>query len=65
METTEKQFARDIFNLFDQLVCFNEVEADDLEMVQTFKDAGIITNNEGFVIRKNDGTSFQITIAKQ
>lgn len=30
----------------------------------TFKDVGIMTRNEGLVVRMKDGTEFQITVVK-
>jgi hypothetical protein len=35
-----------------------------VEMVQTFEEAGIMTNNKGLVVRMKDAREFQITIVQ-
>lgn len=32
--------------------------------VESFKDAGVLTNNAGFCLKLQDGTKFQITIVE-
>ncbi len=35
-----------------------------VEMVQTFEEAGIMTNNKGLVVRMKDGSEFQMTLVQ-
>ena len=35
-----------------------------VELVQTFEEAGIMTNNKGLVVRMKDAREFQITIVQ-
>jgi hypothetical protein len=35
-----------------------------VEMVQTYDEAGILTNNKGLVLRMKDGTEWQLTIVQ-
>jgi hypothetical protein len=35
---------------------------DEIIRVQTFEEAGVLTTNNGLVIRTSDGSEFQITI---
>ena len=50
--------------------CWNEFsnEVTDIpeitESVQTFQDAGVLTNNKGLIITLEDGSEFQITIVQ-
>lgn len=39
---------------------------DDLHAIDTvsFAEAGVLTNNAGFVLRMSDGTEYQITVVK-
>lgn len=54
----EKQFS----NFLADCVVENSAEMDiDLE---SFQEAGVLTNNEGLVIRTPDGSEFQVTIVK-
>jgi len=39
-------------------------ELDDIESIRTFEEAGVLTNNAGFVCRLGDGSEFQITIVQ-
>ncbi len=32
--------------------------------VQSFAEAGVLTNNEGFVVRMEDGSEFQVTVVQ-
>jgi hypothetical protein len=36
----------------------------DVRSVETFKDAGVLTNNAGITLRMMDGSEFQITIVR-
>ena len=36
----------------------------DVRDIETFKDAGVLTNNAGIVLRLMDGSEFQITIVR-
>ena len=42
----------------------NEEEAPDIRRVQTFEEAGLLTNNRGLVVRTSDGREFEITIVQ-
>ena len=35
-----------------------------VELVQTFEEAGIMTNNKGLVVRMKDGSEFQMTLVQ-
>ena len=39
-------------------------ELSEVEMVQTYDEAGILTNNKGLVLRMKDGAEFQLTLVK-
>ena len=39
-------------------------ELDDIESIRTFEEAGVLTNNAGFVCRLGDGSEFQVTIVQ-
>ena len=34
------------------------------ERISTFKEAGVLTRNEGLVFRLTDGSEFQVTVVK-
>lgn len=36
-----------------------------ISSVNTFREAGMLTMNEGLVVRTDDGSEFQLTIAKR
>jgi hypothetical protein len=36
----------------------------DVERSETFREAGILSNNKGLVVRLEDGSEFQITIVR-
>jgi len=39
-------------------------ELDDIESVRTFEEAGVLTDNAGFVCRLGDGSEFQVAIVQ-
>ncbi len=39
-------------------------ELSDVERVQTYEEAGILTNNKGLVIRMKTGEEFQLTLVQ-
>ena len=39
-------------------------ELGSVEMVQTFEEAGVMTNNKGLVVRMKGGREFQLTIVQ-
>jgi len=39
-------------------------EQDEIRSTQTFEEAGMLTQNNGLVVRTIDGSEFQITIVK-
>ena len=36
----------------------------EIEMVESFKEAGVLTRDEGLVVRLDDGSEFQITVTR-
>jgi len=36
----------------------------EIASIRTFEDSGLLTQNQGLVIRYDDGTEFQLTIVK-
>lgn len=41
-----------------------EGAATDVRDIESFKDAGVLTNNAGIVLRLMDGSEYQITVIK-
>lgn len=39
-------------------------DGDEIARIETFADAGLLTNDRGLVIHSADGSEFQITIVK-
>ena len=39
-------------------------ELSEVERVQTYDEAGILTNNKGLVLRMKDGAEFQLTLVR-
>lgn len=63
-----------LYDLFDELLCEQD-DPDDLRpelveragtirCVSTFAEAGILTTDKGLVIEYDDGTTYQLTIAR-
>jgi len=54
-----KEFTEHLINLI-------EAGADDefVDSIGSFEDEGIVTKNEGLVLRLTDGTEYQITVVK-
>jgi len=50
--------------LHEALIMYIDDSEDVIRKIQTFEDAGVITSNEGLVIRTDDGSEFQLTIVK-
>ena len=46
--------------------CISEslAQRDDVRSVMTFEETGMLTRNNGLVVRTSDGSEFQITIVK-
>ena len=42
----------------------DEDAAPEVRRVQTFEEAGLLTNNRGLVVRTRDGREFEITIVQ-
>ena len=40
------------------------LDAPGVESVSTFREAGVLTRNEGLVLRMEDGTEFQVTVVQ-
>jgi hypothetical protein len=38
------------------------IDRDEIKRVQSFEEAGVLTTNNGLVVRTSDGSEFQITI---
>lgn len=36
----------------------------EFKRIETFEEAGVLTNSDGLVIRMTDGTTFQITVVR-
>lgn len=58
--TTETEFETWLKDLIDE----HSSELDAEIAADTFRDAGVLTMNKGLVIRKEDGSEFQLTIVK-
>jgi len=41
-----------------------EMYGEQVKGIQTFEEAGMLTNNEGVIVRIKDGSEFQITVVK-
>jgi hypothetical protein len=39
-------------------------EHDEVRLVMTYEEAGMLTNDTGLVVRTTDGSEFQITVVK-
>jgi hypothetical protein len=48
----------------EQLIADALYDAEGLRSIQTFRDAGVMTNNRGLVINTADGSEFQLTIVR-
>ena len=48
----------------DELTVTVPVELTGIEEVRTYRDAGVLTNNAGLVIRMKGGGEFQLTIVQ-
>jgi hypothetical protein len=68
-----EQTMQDALNILiaDMMLCIDTgdnieppEEMESLESVQTFEEAGILTNNKGLVIRMKDHREFQVTIVQ-
>ena len=42
----------------------DEEQAYEVDRVQTFEEAGVLTGNRGLVVRTEDGSEFQISIVQ-
>jgi hypothetical protein len=38
--------------------------SEEVKSLHSFEDAGVVTNNQGFVLQLNDRSEFQITVVK-
>ena len=68
-----EQTMQDALNILiaDMMLCIDTgdnieppEEMESLESVQTFEEAGVLTNNKGLVIRMKDHREFQVTIVQ-
>lgn len=50
--------------LLNEAVLESEDLRDQLSRVETFRTAGVMTNNRGLVLRMEDGTEFQVTVVQ-
>ncbi|OQA03180.1 MAG: hypothetical protein BWY69_00613 [Planctomycetes bacterium ADurb.Bin401] len=46
----------------EQIIADALIEQDEIISTQTFEAAGVLTTNNGLVVRTEDGSEFQITI---
>ncbi len=62
---TEEGFAACLAAVLNGEGDVNEIlDPDGIREVVTFKDAGVLTRNEGLVVTLDDGTEFQLTIVR-
>lgn len=45
-------------------ICEMMYGTEEITRICTFKEAGLMTNNKGLVIRYDDGTEFQVTVVQ-
>ncbi len=54
--TSERDFT------YDLMQAIEEYHDEEVRSVQSFRDVGMLSNNNGFVVRLNDGSEFQVTV---
>jgi hypothetical protein len=42
----------------------SEIDACEVESVRSFRSAGVLSSNEGAVVRMEDGSEFQLTVVQ-
>ena len=57
----EIDFETMLYELLHELLQDGEA-APEIRRVQTFEEAGVLTNNRGLVVRTEDGREFQVSI---
>ena len=62
-DTTDREAAELLENAI-ACYCEEELSPEDEVEVRSFEDAGILTHNEGLVLRLPDGSEFQVTVVK-
>ena len=63
-ETMLYELLQDDTRVLDPGRGFYVEAAPEIARVQTFEEAGLLTNNRGVVVRMRDGMEFQVTIVK-
>ena len=65
------EFQSHLYNLVDELIHGGDVDevksaidSLDLQRVNTFDQAGVLSGNNGLVVKLKDGSEFQLTIVK-
>lgn len=48
----------------EEIIAYLLADQDEIRSAQTFGEAGMLTRNNGLVVRTIDGSEFQITIVK-
>ena len=63
---TEQEFRDYLHGILDEIKDDYDDEEDIVHFkdIKDFKSAGILTNNEGLIIRMSDDSEFQVTIVK-
>lgn len=61
---TENKIAEALLLTINGLLEIDETELGEVAEVLTFDRAGLLTNDEGIVLRMDDGSEFQLTIKK-
>lgn len=50
--------------MMEQIIADSLIEQDEIISTQTFEAAGVLTTNNGLVVRTEDGSEFQIIIVQ-
>lgn len=60
--------ANDVVEFLSALVCGHSEESEDftdeVHCVRTYREAGVLTRDQGLVVRMNDGSELQITVVR-
>jgi hypothetical protein len=60
--TTTRQIQEALMALIEASTDEPLTYSEGADQVRSFEEAGVLTNNAGFVLRMTDGTEFQVTI---
>jgi hypothetical protein len=59
-----QEFLENLLTEGDQLIAEQNGEEENIKRVSTFRDRGLLTGNNGLVVKMNNGSEFQLTIVK-